>query len=149
MFTPQTPECFILILVDANPRWTSEHPFDSSNGLLGTYRCTDSLLWGKQRQRVLRFWWDLPVLTSIQSNKLTTYIGMDHFLSKPIRRPALKQVLKQFATIPEETETSSGKSTPSEHDATSRELSTPATSSQPEGSTKPHLPVNGITPPPW
>jgi len=40
--------------------------------------------------------------------------GMDHFLSKPIRRPALKQVLKKFATIPEEIETSSitGKSTP-------------------------------------
>ena len=34
--------------------------------------------------------------------------------SKPIRRPALKQVLKKFATIPEETETSSltRKSTP-------------------------------------
>ncbi|KAG9240057.1 histidine kinase-group VI protein [Calycina marina] len=40
--------------------------------------------------------------------------GMDEFLSKPIRRPALKQVLKKFATIPEETETSSltRKSTP-------------------------------------
>ncbi|KAM0176758.1 hypothetical protein ACHAPF_004615 [Botrytis cinerea] len=33
--------------------------------------------------------------------------GMDHFLSKPIRRPALKQVLKKFATIPEEIEDSS------------------------------------------
>jgi osomolarity two-component system sensor histidine kinase SLN1 len=49
--------------------------------------------------------------------------GMDEFLryarrrhaqhstnqnfSKPIRRPALKQVLKKFSTIPEETETSS------------------------------------------
>lgn len=33
--------------------------------------------------------------------------GMDMFLSKPIRRPALKQVLKRFATIPEENETSS------------------------------------------
>ncbi|KAG9234879.1 histidine kinase-group VI protein [Amylocarpus encephaloides] len=54
--------------------------------------------------------------------------GMDHFLSKPIRRPALKQVLKQFATIPEEAETSSGKSTPSEHDASSRELGTSASS---------------------
>lgn len=31
--------------------------------------------------------------------------GMDEFLSKPIRRPALKQVLKKFATIPEEPET--------------------------------------------
>ncbi|KAI6710333.1 hsp90-like protein [Diplocarpon mali] len=30
--------------------------------------------------------------------------GMDMFLSKPIRRPALKQILKKFATIPEETE---------------------------------------------
>lgn len=28
--------------------------------------------------------------------------GMDMFLSKPIRRPALKQVLKTFATIHEE-----------------------------------------------
>jgi osomolarity two-component system sensor histidine kinase SLN1 len=32
--------------------------------------------------------------------------GMNEFLSKPIRRPALKQVLQRFATIPEETETS-------------------------------------------
>jgi osomolarity two-component system sensor histidine kinase SLN1 len=30
--------------------------------------------------------------------------GMDEFLAKPIRRPALKQVLKRFATIPEEPE---------------------------------------------
>lgn len=28
--------------------------------------------------------------------------GMDYFLAKPIRRPALKQVLKKFAPIPEE-----------------------------------------------
>ncbi|KAH7356913.1 histidine kinase-group VI protein [Rhexocercosporidium sp. MPI-PUGE-AT-0058] len=44
--------------------------------------------------------------------------GMDMFLSKPIRRPALKQVLKKFATIPEETETASvtnkSSTTPSE-----------------------------------
>jgi len=33
--------------------------------------------------------------------------GMNEFLSKPIRRPALKQVLKRFATIPEEPETAS------------------------------------------
>lgn len=32
--------------------------------------------------------------------------GMDMFLSKPIRRPALKQVLQKFATIEEEVETS-------------------------------------------
>lgn len=31
--------------------------------------------------------------------------GMDEFLSKPIRRPALKKVLTKFATIPEEAET--------------------------------------------
>jgi osomolarity two-component system sensor histidine kinase SLN1 len=30
--------------------------------------------------------------------------GMDMFLSKPIRRPALKQVLRKFAPIPEESE---------------------------------------------
>lgn len=33
--------------------------------------------------------------------------GMNEFLAKPIRRPALKQVLKKFATIPEEPETAS------------------------------------------
>jgi osomolarity two-component system, sensor histidine kinase SLN1 len=33
--------------------------------------------------------------------------GMNEFLSKPIRRPALKQVLQKFATIPEEPETAS------------------------------------------
>ncbi|KAL1861420.1 hypothetical protein VTK73DRAFT_7122 [Phialemonium thermophilum] len=33
--------------------------------------------------------------------------GMDEFLSKPIRRPALKKVLQKFATIPEEPETAS------------------------------------------
>ncbi|KAI5860055.1 putative histidine kinase SlnCl1 [Durotheca rogersii] len=40
--------------------------------------------------------------------------GMNEFLSKPIRRPALKQVLRKFATIPEEPETLSlsRKSTP-------------------------------------
>ncbi|KAK3360308.1 hypothetical protein B0T25DRAFT_565219 [Lasiosphaeria hispida] len=41
--------------------------------------------------------------------------GMDEFLSKPIRRPALKQVLKKFATIEEEPETASvGKKTPAQ-----------------------------------
>ena len=41
--------------------------------------------------------------------------GMDEFLSKPIRRPALKQVLKKFATIEEEPETLSlGKRTPAQ-----------------------------------
>lgn len=33
--------------------------------------------------------------------------GMNEFLAKPIRRPALKQVLQKFATIPEESETAS------------------------------------------
>ncbi|KAI1423691.1 osmosensing histidine protein kinase SLN1 [Xylaria sp. FL1777] len=38
--------------------------------------------------------------------------GMNEFLSKPIRRPALKRVLKKFATIPEEPETTSRRPTP-------------------------------------
>lgn len=38
--------------------------------------------------------------------------GMDEFLSKPIRRPALKRVLKKFATILEEPETISRRPTP-------------------------------------
>lgn len=43
--------------------------------------------------------------------------GMNEFLAKPIRRPALKQVLQKFATIPEEPETASvltKKTTPSD-----------------------------------
>ena len=65
--------------------------------------------------------------------------GMDHFLSKPIRRPALKQVLKKFSTIPEETETSSliGKTTPPGSDADSTAAL--------ENKETPH--VNGVTKP--
>jgi len=40
--------------------------------------------------------------------------GMDEFLSKPIRRPALKQVLKKFATIEEEPEGGTPAQTPEE-----------------------------------
>ncbi|KAL2759023.1 hypothetical protein ACRALDRAFT_2098084 [Sodiomyces alcalophilus JCM 7366] len=45
--------------------------------------------------------------------------GMDEFLSKPIRRPALKQVLMKFATIPEEPESAnqSAEATEEEEDA--------------------------------
>ncbi|KAK6864127.1 osomolarity two-component system- sensor histidine kinase SLN1 [Apiospora arundinis] len=85
--------------------------------------------------------------------------GMDEFLAKPIRRPALKQVLKRFATIPEEPETASVKSkTPS---PTAERTPIPVPSSQPIPESKekpehkeneimmngntPHLPTNGIT----
>ena len=62
--------------------------------------------------------------------------------SKPIRRPALKQVLKKFATIPEETETSSltGKSaTPEEEMAPTTETANlPSTTPLPNGTFPPH-----------
>ncbi|KAL7622736.1 Histidine kinase osmosensor [Parahypoxylon ruwenzoriense] len=54
--------------------------------------------------------------------------GMNEFLSKPIRRPALKQVLKKFATIPEEPETASQstrKSTPDKDEAPKKDLGCP------------------------
>ncbi|KAI9643826.1 Histidine kinase osmosensor [Ciborinia camelliae] len=56
--------------------------------------------------------------------------GMDHFLSKPIRRPALKQVLRKFATIPEETEDSSltRKSTPEKGEASKQKHTKPTSS---------------------
>ncbi|KAK2000158.1 hsp90-like protein [Colletotrichum falcatum] len=59
--------------------------------------------------------------------------GMDEFLSKPIRRPALKQVLKKFATIPEEPETASltRKTTP--------EQTTPEKPKATNGGTAPEL----------
>lgn len=49
--------------------------------------------------------------------------GMDMFLSKPIRRPALKQVLKKFAPIPEETD--DAPSSPNASGEKSREDGTP------------------------
>ncbi|KAI1826075.1 hypothetical protein F4861DRAFT_133074 [Xylaria intraflava] len=58
--------------------------------------------------------------------------GMDEFLSKPIRRPALKRVLKKFATIPEEPETTSASG------RTPPEKGRPLVTSQP---------VNGYAPP--
>ncbi|KAI0431227.1 osmosensing histidine protein kinase SLN1 [Xylaria sp. FL1042] len=59
--------------------------------------------------------------------------GMNEFLSKPIRRPALKRVLKKFATIPEEPETTtSRRATP--------EKGSPVVKSQPlNGSISPDL----------
>ncbi|OHW94880.1 osomolarity two-component sensor histidine kinase sln1 [Colletotrichum incanum] len=63
--------------------------------------------------------------------------GMDEFLSKPIRRPALKQVLKKFATIPEEPETASltRKTTP--------ERATPEKPKAANGTTAPELNEKG------
>ncbi|KAI1344922.1 osmosensing histidine protein kinase SLN1 [Xylariaceae sp. FL0016] len=64
--------------------------------------------------------------------------GMNEFLSKPIRRPALKQVLKKFATIPEEPETASltRKSTPEKpkEDTPTGDRATPIVAEDPKGS---------------
>lgn len=68
---------------------------------------------GLQSTRLIRqMGYSAPIVAltafSEESNVKECYdSGMDHFLSKPIRRPALKQVLKKFATIMEEAETSS------------------------------------------
>ncbi|RYP46793.1 hypothetical protein DL769_011367 [Monosporascus sp. CRB-8-3] len=64
--------------------------------------------------------------------------GMDEFLSKPIRRPALKQVLQKFATIPEEPETSSNH----DHSSTKTEGQTLTSEAQPgsiEAKGNPHM----------
>lgn len=50
--------------------------------------------------------------------------GMNEFLAKPIRRPALKQVLQKFATIPEEPETSSILTRKTTPDKTTPEMGT-------------------------
>ncbi|KAK8026807.1 osmolarity two-component system protein sln1 protein [Apiospora marii] len=87
--------------------------------------------------------------------------GMDEFLAKPIRRPALKQVLKRFATIPEEPETASVKSKPSPTlERAPAPAPAPTSTTVPEVKDKPevnekehvsmngsppHLPANGIT----
>lgn len=105
---------------------------------------------GLQSTRLIRsMGYSAPIVAltafSEESNVKECYdSGMDHFLSKPIRRPALKQVLKRFATIPEEGETSSGKSTPSEHGASTRDLSLPFGKADPPTESF----VNGSFPPP-
>ena len=86
--------------------------------------------------------------------------GMDEFLAKPIRRPALKQVLKRFATIPEEPETASVKSKTPSPTAERTPMPVPTSQTIPEvkekpehkenenglmNGTTPHLPANGIT----
>ncbi|KAJ9156133.1 Two-component system protein B [Pleurostoma richardsiae] len=77
--------------------------------------------------------------------------GMDEFLSKPIRRPALKQVLQKFATIPEEPETSSltRRSTPEKsntptQEADKRDLGTTESSPAVSPFTKVEPHPNGI-----
>lgn len=68
---------------------------------------------GLQSTRLIRkMGYEAPIVAltafSEESNvKECMESGMDEFLAKPIRRPALKQVLKRFATIPEEPETAS------------------------------------------
>ncbi|KAI1370772.1 putative histidine kinase SlnCl1 [Hypoxylon crocopeplum] len=79
--------------------------------------------------------------------------GMNEFLSKPIRRPALKQVLKKFATIPEEPETASQltrKSTPEKGDriVESQPLNGDTTSIPTNTDTKDHVLTNGVHTPP-
>ena len=73
--------------------------------------------------------------------------GMDHFLSKPIRRPALKQVLKKFSTIPEETETSSvtGKTSPTGSDAQSARTSPETQDTTPQVNGTAHPPSTATT----
>ena len=79
---------------------------------------------GLQSTRLIRqMGYSAPIVAltafSEESNVKECYdSGMDHFLSKPIRRPALKQVLKKFATIVEEAETASimGKPSPTASD---------------------------------
>lgn len=78
--------------------------------------------------------------------------GMNEFLSKPIRRPALKQVLKKFATIPEEPETASQltrKSTPERGDrpVTSQPPNGEAISPMTNPASKEQTQVNGTHPP--
>ncbi|KAI0016514.1 hypothetical protein F4780DRAFT_673888 [Xylariomycetidae sp. FL0641] len=76
--------------------------------------------------------------------------GMNEFLSKPIRRPALKRVLKKFATIPEEPETVSlaqsaapGKDNPVVASRVVDGDISPGTAEPKED-----LPLNGAVPPP-
>lgn len=49
----------------------------------------------------------LSAMSEESSVKQCIASGMNEFMAKPIRRPALKMLLKKFATIPEESEAAS------------------------------------------
>ncbi|KAF3008148.1 Histidine kinase [Neopestalotiopsis sp. 37M] len=86
---------------------------------------------GLQSTRLIRkMGYEAPIVAltafSEESNvKECMESGMDEFLAKPIRRPALKQVLKRFATIPEEPEVASLHSTKMTPDKTTPDKTTP------------------------
>lgn len=86
---------------------------------------------GLQSTRLIRkMGYEAPIVAltafSEESNvKECMESGMDEFLAKPIRRPALKQVLKRFATIPEEPEVASLHSTKMTPDKTAPDKTTP------------------------
>ena len=63
--------------------------------------------------------------------------GMDYFLAKPIRRPALKQVLKKYAPIPEEENETSTYTVPTV-DAVKKKGDS-SSSSKEDGKPKSHL----------
>ncbi|KAI0532039.1 osmosensing histidine protein kinase SLN1 [Xylaria digitata] len=72
--------------------------------------------------------------------------GMNEFLSKPIRRPALKRVLKKFATIPEEPETTSTSRRPTPNKDSPVVMSQPLNGSITPSSSDPkeRVPPNGL-----
>ncbi|KAH8202821.1 hypothetical protein TruAng_002984 [Truncatella angustata] len=113
---------------------------------------------GLQSTRLIReMGYEAPIVAltafSEESNvKECMESGMDEFLAKPIRRPALKRVLKRFATIPEEpevasihTKTTSEKTSPT---AATHASSNEAASKQPAVTHSEVTAINGHTTPP-
>lgn len=92
---------------------------------------------GLQSTRLIRkMGYEAPIVAltafSEESNvKECMESGMDEFLAKPIRRPALKQVLKRFATIPEEPEVASLHNTKTTPEKKAPERTTPEKTTPP------------------
>ncbi len=98
----------MLISLDAELGWIAEYTSHPPNGLLCPNSGIDRLCGREQCSRVYGFrnghvskvhHFVALLLFSFRSSSRNV---LAH--SKPIRRPALKQVLRKFATIPEESE---------------------------------------------
>jgi len=90
-------------LLDAEYGWSTKHTSYSPVRIFRTNCCVNCIRGRKQYQGLHGFWDEhvpqvrsLYVFHTAQSSKLTRD-------SKPIRRPALKQVLEKFLTISEGT----------------------------------------------
>jgi osomolarity two-component system sensor histidine kinase SLN1 len=95
----------LLTRVDAKSRRHSKYTTYSRDGILCTDRRTQCFRRREQYQGLHGLRNGHVYQVGVQNSTQILFLILTILPSKPIRRPALKQVLNKFATIPEESET--------------------------------------------